>query len=52
MKFKAFGKVTFGRPKRKSSVEEGEVTIEDRAKAVFEEGVKRCDQEIEEIKKD
>ena len=51
VKFKAFGKVTFGRSKKKCGIEEDEVSIEEREKALFEEGVKRCDEEIEEIKK-
>ena len=51
VKFKAFGKVTSGTSKKKGGIEEDEVSIEEREKALFEEGVKRCDKEIEEIKK-
>ena len=51
VKFKAFGKVTFGKPKKDDTLEEDKVMQEENAKTLFEEGVERSNTEIEEIKK-
>ena len=51
VKYKAFGKVTIGRPRKEKNIEGDKVTVKDKAKDIFEEEVKRANIEIEEIKK-